>query len=328
MSIERGPSLISYDVMEKYMAEQAVGILPKFEILRIADGLGFGEGDISGTAGDPEMLSRLDDAIYNSPEIIVPIDEVDGKQIEDDGCADGRSVVLVITKDKVFKRSLNRAKVLGGGLTMTAASLIGTGKRSGQGLLDVYRESIGLLSERGIDFGAHTADHAIGDKSGCGAIDEAPRSISASVKYADSIKTAIESLGEDTDGIDEVLARFDEMDQHSAEAQFSGREVLREVVDAGKVVKQLGGSHREKRIIVNYCRNHTVNQDLARKATHGKGQVFAIDAWRIEDLALRLFPGQPELQRKAVLSELIYSFATAAVLTRGDLPVDIIRPSA
>ncbi len=73
------------------------------------------------------------------------------------------------------------------------------------------------------------------------------------------------------------------------------------------------------------CRYHTVNQRLIRMVTGDKAQIFGIDIWRLENIAAKLYPDQPELQHKVFLSELVYTLGVAAVLTKGDLPVDMIQ---
>ncbi len=45
----------------------------------------------------------------------------------------------------------------------------------------------------------------------------------------------------------------------------------------------------------------------------------------MEDIALSLYEN-PADQRRAFLSEMAYALGTAAVLTKGDLPVDLLEP--
>ena len=106
---------------------------------------------------------------------------------------------------------------------------------------------------------------------------------------------------------------------------YSGRKVIDRIVGTGKVIKKLGGDHRERRIILNTVRGYTVNQQLIRKGTDGRAQAFAVDIPRLEDIATKLFPDDAEGSSQAYLSELIYTLSTAAVLTKGDLPVYMIQ---
>jgi hypothetical protein len=50
-----------------------------------------------------------------------------------------------------------------------------------------------------------------------------------------------------------------------------------------------------------------------------------VDSPRLEDIAHNLFPDNSQKQQQAYLSELIYTLAIAAVLTKGDLPVYLIE---
>ena len=295
-----------------------------FVVTRIAEGFEFGHGSISGSEIDPDTLALMDEVIYDSPGILVPV------EAEDDGCSDGRRVVRVFTRKATFKRSLHRPKVFGGAVAMATASRIGLGLARGQELSAVFESSVDALVEKGMSFGAHTAEHAQDEDAGCGAIDKAPEILLAILKYEDQIRSVITVLGIDPAGLDGVFGNFRQYvrDNLSHASKYSGRKVVGQVLAAGKVVKQLGGEHRERRIILNRVRGHTVNQELIRLVTGGKAQVFAADTWRMEDIAAGVYPNRPEEQHKAVLSELVYTIATGAVLTKGDLPIDMIEPAS
>jgi len=301
---------------------------PRFTVERITPdfGLGFGEGPISGQAARPEVLALVRETI-NSPAILVAIDkDDDGNSIDDDGCGDGRGVVTVFSADRIYKRSLHRSKVFGGSATMAAAIKIGTGEASTQPLNEVFEHSVETLLRHGIDFGAHTDEHAAGDNCGCGAIDRAQEIIYATVKYEKAIRAVIGVLGVDQTGIKEVYANFRAYTETIARhPDYSGRQVADKIIDEGKIVKLLGGAHKERGIILNQMRNYTVNQKLIREVTNDQAQVFAVDVWRLTDIAAGLSDGDQAKQNEALLSELIYTLATAAVLTKGDLPVDMIH---
>jgi hypothetical protein len=301
-----------------------------FEIVRISDGLAFGHGSISGADDEPEVLGRVDEIIQNSGEILVPIDKNnDGRELEDDGCGDGREATHVFRLHETFKRSLNRAKVFGGSVTMAAACLIGVGRAKDESLDDVFGSAVGILQDNDMDFGAHTDEHASGENCGCGAIDHAPEAILAALKYEEPIRSVIDALGADTEQLDEVYGNFRGYVQEMPhKAAYSGRKVMDRIINAGKVVKKLGGDHRERRIILNTVRGYTVNQRLIREATGGRAQAFAVDIWRLEDIATNLFSEDTTHQSQAYLSELVYTLAIAAVLTRGDLPVYVIQDAS
>jgi hypothetical protein len=199
-----------------------------------------------------------------------------------------------------------------------------------QQLDEVFESSIDELVGKGVGFGAHTDEQAQEENCGCGAIDRAPEALLATLKYEDQIRKVVAVLGVDQTGLDEVFGNFRQYvtNNLASPAPYSGRRVMDRILAAGKVVKKLGGNHLERRIILNQVKGHTVNQRLIRLVTGGKAQVFAVDTWRLEDIAAKLYPEQPEEQHKALLSELVYTVATGAVLTKGDLPIDMIEAAA
>jgi hypothetical protein len=302
---------------------------PQIQVERIADGL-FGHGAISGEA-EPEVLETLDNTICHSKDIIVAISrEDDGQVLEDDGCGDGRGTTLVYKLGETYKRNLHRAKVFGGSVAMTAAALIGVGKVKYRSFKGIFEDAVALLNRRDMDYGAHTDENASGDNCGCGAIDRAPEAVVASLKYEEPIREVIKKLGVPPDQLDGVYGNFrDYVNELPANNQkdepYRGKDVMENIEKSGKVIKRLGGDHKERGIILNMVRGYTVNQELIREATNGKAQVFAVDIPRLEDIANNLFPDDPQKQAQAFLSELVYTLSIAAVLTNGDLPVYMIQ---
>ena len=304
------------------MSTQTAAASKDFTVTRIIKGFEFGHGSISGVAADHDTLAKVDKLIQNSKDLLVPV------EIDDDGCGDGREVLTVFSHDTKYKRSLNRAKVFGGSATMVTACNIGLGDAGNATLNDVFEQSIKTLDERGMDFGAHTDEHMHGRNCGCGAIDKAPQIVLASLKYELPIRGAITVLLDDTGGINDVYNNFRAYAKEVAlHPVYSGMQVMDKIIDNkhSRVVKQLGGDHKECRIVLNTIRGFTVNQQLIRDETDGKAQIFAVDVWRMQDIAEKLCSKNPDLHLKALLSELVYTLATAAVLTKGDLPVDMIQ---
>lgn len=307
---------------------------PELEVQKVSDGLGFGHGAISRetieSEAGAEVATATDEAI-SSPKILTKVDTDEaGKMLDDDGCGDGRGVKKVFDKFKTFTRSLHRPKVFGGGATMATASLIGTGKAAGQKLQRTFTSGIALLKKRRLGYGAHTADHVKNPDtdSGCGAIDNAPAIVEAAVTYKDQIRGVIDLLGIDTADLDEVEDNFAATAEANRGQVFSGKKVMGEVEDDGKVIKELAGPHIETRIVLNMIAGYTINQQFVRGKTGGKADVFAVDVWRLQQLAESLYPDDPAEQHKAFLSELVYTLATAAVLTKGDLPVYVIQSAS
>jgi hypothetical protein len=301
---------------------------PELVASLISEGFNIGDGPISGQEIDSETRQALHETITTEPEIIVPVDvDETGAQIDDDGCGDGRSVKLITRMGKVLKRSLNRAKVFGGAVAMTGASRIGLGLAHDRNLIAVFKDSIDALNEEGIDYGAHTDVHAHGENCGCGAIDKAPEALLASLKYETQIRHLIADLGVPTEGLDTVYDHYRKYvtDTLARDPQYSGRAVMDMITEAGKVVKQLDGDHKERAIVLNTVRGYTVNQALIRAKTDGKAQAFAVDVWRLDDIVSKLYSADTEAQQMALQSELVYTLAISAVLTKGDLPVYTIQ---
>lgn len=307
-------------------------MMPEIYVRKLADGLGYGDGNISNhtvseQAGEDVMASA--EALISTPEILVPIDRDEyGALINDDGCGDGRKVKLVFAGHETRHRSLNRSKVFGGGAAMVAAIAVGNGHTDSPLISDVFHKAINTLNDKDINFGAHTADHVHTDKDcGCGAIDKAPDILRAAVHYRDKITNSIGALGVTTYELDEVLNNYAAYVSNMDVTNYSGRDVLANVIDQGKIVKELEDAHLEGFVVLNTIEGYTVNQAAVREVTDGKVQIFAVDVHRLQKYAVELYD-DPALQQKAFLSELVYTLATAAVLTKGDLPVYVVEPAS
>ncbi len=310
----------------------------KINVIKLTEGLDFGEGSISvqdrlQATDDPlsETTLRLVETGISSDQIIVPIDTGNnGQQLEDDGCGDGRGVKKVFHKHKEDSgeiqeksRSLHRSKIFGGGLTMAAAAVVGTGKSGGKTVEGVFDEALTTLKTKEIPFGAHTDDHAHGDNCGCGAIDKAPQIFDDAVKYEDKIRSAIDVLGVDMDGLDEVYDNLRSFATSTEHGSYSGQSVMKDIVNSGVIIKELGGPHLEVAIVLNTLEGYTVNQELIREISGDQAQVFATDIARLEQLSKKI-SDDPVEQQKSFLSMVVYTLATAATLTKGDLPVYVV----
>ncbi len=295
-------------------------------VTRLVDGIGYGEGTIShvaraGSEVPKTELAKIEDVI-TSPDILMPVSKYKGREdlLADDGCGDGRGVLTIIENGEIRKKSLNRAKVFGGGATMTLSAMIANKAMPFQNLQDAFTESMQQASSHGIDFGAHSDEHASDDKSGCGAIDNAPKILRNAVRMKSEIADTITALGIDTTGLDEVNDAFGSYVSGLDDAQYNGKSVLDGIVLQGKVIKQLKSSHNEMYIVLNTVPGYTVNQIAVRDASKESVQVFAVDVWRIQQIAEKMYTDTTS-QHKALLGELVYTLATAATLTKGDLPV-------
>lgn len=305
--------------------------VPELQITKISDGLGFGDGPISrqvleGDAGH-DAVEKAEAAIV-SQDILVPIGKVEGETIEDDGCGDGRPVAVVFRGTEIKQHSLDRYKVFGGGVAMTGATLIGLGLSEGLTLEQTFFKAMDQMDEAGVDYGAHTADHVADAKdSGCGAIDKAPEAIAYIAQNRDTIKAAVESLGGDTTGLDDVLDKFAAYASAITGQPYGGRKVVDEVTRRGKVVKELKGKHKEGYLVYNTVEGFTVNQAHVRDATDGELDVFATDEPRLVELADKQYT-EADKKRMAFLSEQVYTMAVSAVLTPGDQRIYLVQAAA
>jgi hypothetical protein len=301
--------------------------VPKVEVKRIVDGLGFGEGNISYLERidqvGPVKLDAVETAI-NSGSLLVPVDyDPTGQQIDDDGCGDGRVWRRVFHGSTEKFRSLIRPKVFGGGVTMAMAMDVGLGKSDNDNLQSAFSMAINNMNHKGIDFGGHTDRHSEAPNCGCGAIDKAPQIIGNIARYSHEIKQTIESLGVNSDGLNEVLTNFNSFAQSSAEDKsYAGSTVMGEVLKQQKVVKELDGTHNEMFVVLNEVSGHTIDQEKVRQLSDGDIQIFVVDTWRLKDIAERLNDNDTSaVQNQAYLSALVYTLGVAATLTKGDLPV-------
>lgn len=282
-------------------------------------GFGYGEGAISYASRarvvGPDTVAAVESAI-DSSEILIPISrDGRGQYIEDDGCGDGRNVRRVFMGRSQKSKSLVRPKVFGGGATMLAAIEIGTGELSEADLNPLFKRSIAVMRRHRIDFGAHTDTHATEENSGCGAIDRAPQVIANIPVFEAQIRGTLEEMGVDLAGIDDVIANYKTCARKIEGAPYSGKEVIEDVIREGKIVKELEDNHYEMFVLLNMSEGFTVNQDLVRQVSDGKVQVFGVDVWRLQSLAMKRFPGDTALQNQAFLSELVYTLGVSATLT-------------
>lgn len=325
--------------------QEAEPTRPDFTVTRISEGLGFGEGSISAVErqAQTEGLDELTDEVLRSPDILTPVSQDQGERITDDGCGDGRRVGVVFSRtsneegvtDAIYKTSLMRPKVFGGGLAMATASLVAAGRVEGRTAEESFADARKAADESGLDYGAHVAIDTHGDSAtGCGALDKAPQIMAAVSTYRDHIKQTIEALvgpapeldnGNDGQPGGGVLDAFERASQ-AEDGTYRSRAVMDGIIEDGKVVKALDDDHMETRICLNDVPGYTVDQGLVRTATDGEAQVFSVDVWRMREIAATM-SGSPDEERRMFLGQLTYTLATAAILTRGDLPVVAYAPA-
>lgn len=303
--------------------------VPELEITKLSDGLGFGDGAISrqtleGEVGDGTFAQA--EAAIVSQDILVPIGKVEGVPVEDDGCGDGREVAVVFKGSEVKQHSLDRYKVFGGGVVMTAATRIGLGLARGRSLEQTMFDSMDQMDEGEVDYGAHTADHVKNPDtdSGCGAIDNALAEVDYIAEHPDKICEGVAALGADDTGLDVILDNFAAYAAEVKGQPYAGRNVIEEITRRGKVVKQLRGPHKEGDLVISDVEGYTVNQQLVRQATGGKLDVFVTDKPRLVEIADKQY-SEAEAKQRALLSELVFTLAVSAVLTPGDQRIYLVQ---
>jgi hypothetical protein len=296
---------------------------------------GFGFGDPAKPGYDDQKMSVRTDyvrAVQNllyTSHILTLVDRLEnGEVVSDDGCGDGRGVARVFEGSALRKRSLCRPKVFGGGVTMTMAMQVGLGYEADKQLPASFDAAMQLLHDHGLNYGAHTDNHAADGKSGCGAIDNAPVVMQNIVKYQDQIRQTLLGLGLgfEESQINEVLANFAAYAAQVKGRPYSGQAIVNKIKHSGKVVKELDGEHKELFVLLNMVDGTSADQSLVRDITEGQVQLFDVDVWRLVQLANTLYV-DPAEQQEALISELVYTLGVAATLTHGDLPVYLAAPA-
>lgn len=314
------------------------------------DGLGFGEGGIS----VKEQLERgiiTEEAPVRINEILTTDRSVfKDIEVDDDGCGDGRpwsKIIQLVGADgdrgiRLFKTSLLRAKVFGGGLVAASSMWRMVSGAPGAGsTVGKDREFVaGELKRYGISHGAHSDDHAEGENSGCGAIDNYPKITANAVKYRREIIGVLQTLygdsyGDNKSAIDTAFEVYEAInDSHGYFSDASGKRSMDQILESGAVVKELSGRHVEETIIINEVPGTTLDQQyftevVKNACTEGAKpqtiQAFSVDVWRGQELARVVADiadgDKDEAYKLAYADFLIRTLAVAATLTAGDLPV-------
>lgn len=327
-------------VLEMPASEQEV--LHKCEMRPIAPaGLGYGEGTISGRERvGSELLERAVEIIVeHTAEVVVAIEE------PDDGCGDGRPTGKILQKDPEtgevtsYNKSRKRAKIFGGGLQVAASMwrAIAGETLSGETVLGDRRFIADELNQRGVQYGAHTDNHASGDNCGCGAIDKYPRSTELSGEYREDITGTLGVLIDnpaENAGVQQAFAtRAAIASDQEYMSNASGRATMDLILNDGAVVKELENDHLEAIVIMNDEPGTTIDQEKVAELLAAAGlpatiQVFVVDLWRgyeyadiIAEVAVEHGYDEAAAREIARADFLINQLSVAATLTKGDLPV-------
>ncbi len=323
------------------------------------DGLGFGEGGISVREQvkqgilTPEAPKHIHELLTSDAKAFKPI------EAPDDGCGDGRpwSKILQLVpegyrkKIRLFKTSLLRAKVFGGGL-VTASSMwraIKGAPTDGQTVGQDRAFMADELKKRSFSHGAHSSDHAEGEDCGCGAIDNYPVITANAVKYRDKITSVLgvlygDDFSDNKSAIDEVFDAYGSAVKTPGYfSDASGKKSMEQILESGAVVKELSGRHVEETIVINDVPGTTLDQQYFTQTVKNACveepkpqtiQAFSVDIWRgkeiadvVADIAAEQDPSVDieHIRKVAYADFLIRTLAVAATLTAGDLPVYLRR---
>lgn len=317
------------------------------------NGLGFGEGGITVkkqivegilTESVPKAVHEL---LMNDMNAFKPV------EADDDGCGDGRpwqTVMRMVDSESnkqvvEYKRSLLRPKVFGGGLVAGASMWRAVnGVPDNQDTVIQDRQLIAAkFAENGLNHGAHTDNHAEGDKCGCGAIDNYPLITANAIKYREQITDTLKVLyGDDyadnSEAVEGAFSVYESLVQ--SEEYFlgaTGKQSMDQIIEAGATVKELYGHHIEETIVINDIENTTLDQqyftERVKEMSEEKPrivQAFTVDVWRGRQLAEAIARIKAEtdpsadinrVYKTAMADFLIRTLAVASTLTAGDLPV-------
>lgn len=340
-------SSIEVSLMNCTEQEQNLGVVS----LIAPHGLGFGEGGITVKDQIKEGILTIDTPRHIHE--ILTHDSATFKRVEadDDGCGDGRPWTKIIQEDgqgtiHEYTKSLLRAKVFGGGM-VTGASMLRTiygapldGETVGQDRQGISED----FAAKEFKHGAHSDNHAEGDKCGCGAIDLYPTITRNAIKYRPAIVDTLRAVyGDQLDDNQAAINQaFDVYESLSRDEDYfsdaDGKSSMKQILLAKAVVKELDGHHIEETIVLNDIPDTTLDQHYFTETVKNAStitkprivQAFCIDIWRgeqiadvVTQIALEEDPSRDaEYTRKLAYADfMIRTLAVAATLTAGDLPV-------
>ncbi len=295
---------------------------------------------------------------------------------QDDGCIDGRCVdEIAIPEGDHFdlkrvddNEKHERAKVAGGGL-LTGLAMF---KAIGEGLVspdEDLRYLATSLAKQGIYCGAHTGAHGSiqNQKTDCGANDKFDEILKNAILNEGSVSRITKELlkplennmveGVYQDALhswNNVLTHTDNFSQSNGSTRLDSiKKGILSTQEEGRlgskvsVLKHLKGNHNEIFVIINYAQGRTFSQTALRNIIHNHHpgldggqlpQVFALDMWRVNDLAkcIANIPKKDSPYRRtteqinhrymvSLYAGTSFQVSTYLTLTDGSLPLFIFK---
>lgn len=310
---------------------------PRFEAVEShvfrPEGIGYGVGPVGvqNRLNDPddlltpEMMDRARGEL-ESPDLLLPLGrDKDGRVIDDDGCSDGREMKMIITFGEPTRQAPRptfdrlRPKLFGGGLVMDAAGIIANRMAKGH-LNAVFEQAHDRLRVARVSYGGH---------GNCGATIYAPIILHNTLAFMEEISNDVLGMAETRGAKNELGGALDLVFNNNKKylatygetfRQYNHSAVTESIHARRKIVTQPGTEHHEVGIGVNVdVEDRSIDQARIRHDTNDAAQLFTMDIPRLVRLSDR---GYDDVDRKkiAFVGGLVYSFATLATLTRGDLP--------
>ena len=246
-------------------------------------------------------------------------------------CIDGRKIANYGSDPALQSRPLG-PQLAGGtnGLALSYHLVAGSDSTFTADLETVIEK----LSAAGIGVGDHVDDHhaPTDEDTGCGAVDKMlliverivqPSAASEVLVLASSLldKPFMMNIQALLKQIVHFLPEANDYFGRDFNNRFAFKRQSVQILQAKApdAIEVLTGTHQEKAFLVNALQNTTFNRDQFSLDYNDNIQVFNYDAWTVRPLGEMLFPNDMQKQRTFVLCHVLYSIATAMVLTDGSL---------
>ncbi len=249
-------------------------------------------------------------------------------------CIDGRKSTSY--RSEVPGSHKSGAQLTGGTGVVALAYRMAQPESANATFLQDLRHVVESLKRANLGIGDHIDDHhtPTDEDTGCGAVDKMPLIVERIVQpsAASQITMLAHSLlgkSYDVNLARRLTGRVAQFlptaadyfgrttDNHYAFKQQSVQ-ILRELAPADPI-EVLTGTRQEKGLMINTVPETTFNRDAFSADHQDIIQLFNYDAWFVPSVAQALFPKDLLAQQVFALFHVMYSLATAMVLTDGSL---------